>query len=112
MSRASKILSLSPLDRFSYGDFFGPLNKVGEDKGLSFRFGGMKFFYLNFQRRPKLGARLKRVSLRRHASPSPSPAFEYANCFVAGVSLSETVLNDLITARLAVVGSWEELPNI
>ena len=44
MSRASKILSLSPLDRFSWGDFFGPLNKVGEDEALSFRFGGMKFF--------------------------------------------------------------------
>ena len=58
MSRASKILSPSPLDCFSCGDFFGPLNKVGEGRGLSFRFGGMKSFYLNFQRQPKVGAQL------------------------------------------------------
>jgi len=39
MSRASKILSPSALDRFSSGDFFDPLNDGGEGSGLSFRLG-------------------------------------------------------------------------
>ena len=66
MPRASKILSLSPLDRFSYGDFFGPLNEVGEDKGLSFRFGGMKFFLSELSKATK-----SRSSAKTRFTPPP-----------------------------------------
>ena len=57
ISSASKILSHSALARFSSGDFFDPLKGDGDDRGLSFRFGGMKIFHVDFQERPKVGAR-------------------------------------------------------
>ena len=75
MSRASKILSLSTLDRFSCGDFLGPLNNVGEDRGLFFRFGGMNFLQLYFQRRPKVGARLNVF----HSAVMPVPVFIFVS---------------------------------
>ena len=59
MSRASKILSHSDLDLFSSGDFCDPLNNGGEDRGLSFHFGGIKISHLDFQKRPKVGPRRK-----------------------------------------------------
>ena len=107
MSRASKILSHSALNRFRPVTFFDPLSNGNEGRGLSFCFGAI--FHLNFQGRPNVGAWINAAfHSAAMAVPVQHHPLGHDDEFYLNYKLREVIHDQLITCSLSFAGKTRE----